>query len=151
MERKNKITRVNQVVCIHYENPRSDGHIITVMDSYRNFLGRIHEKFDEQSQKFEYTFCDKEGKPVFRNERLEDLKREFSKHKEKYFEIAHQDRLAKLQETRESMRVEKVQEKKIAERKFVEKQNNRLEKSRQVELQHLREAKSNEKSQSLEK
>lgn len=93
-----KFKKTNQLVYIQYENPKQDGHIITVMDSYRNILGRIHETLDVKENKPEFTFIDYDGNQLFRAEKLDQLKEEISQNKKILFEKAHQRRLAKKQE-----------------------------------------------------
>ena len=87
--------RKNQLVYVEYENPTDTGHKITVMDSYRNVLGRVNEKFNEQTNKFEYSFNDHQGNPMFQNEKLDGLKEDISKNKGVMMEQAHQRRIQK--------------------------------------------------------
>lgn len=88
-----KKKRINQLVFIEYENSKPNGHLITVQDSYRNVLGRIHEQYDEQQDKFIYTFIDYEGSERFIKDDLGKLKQEISENKTPMMEQAHKRRI----------------------------------------------------------
>jgi len=86
--------RENQLIFIEYEKPTKEGHLITVVDSYHNTIGRINRSYNEQSKKYEFTAYDHTGKPLYmRSEKVWELKREFSKNRTKLLEDAHQRRL----------------------------------------------------------
>lgn len=88
-----KKKRINQLIYIEYENPQPNGHLITVQDSYRNVLGRIHEIYDEQQDKFIYTFIDYAGNERFIKDNLGRLKRELSENKAVMMEQAYKRRV----------------------------------------------------------
>ncbi len=92
METKIKRRRINQLIYIEYENPKPNGHRFTLMDSWRNKLGQIHEKFDELKNEFEYSFIDAQGNLLFKSGQLQKLKDEISKHKGVMMEKAHRIR-----------------------------------------------------------
>lgn len=95
-----KTKRVNQIVFIEYEIPKDDGHKITVIDSYRNVLGRIYEKYDPEKDRLEYTFCNHEGKPQFFSADLKELKAQIFKSKAILLEQAHERRIEAKGKTR---------------------------------------------------
>lgn len=83
----------NGLVYLEYENPDEKGHHTTVQDRYRNVLGKIYEYYDEQQDKFIYTFKDHEGSERFVKDDLRKLKQEISENKTPMMEQAHKRRV----------------------------------------------------------
>lgn len=173
--------RVNQIVMVEYEIPTDDGHKITVLDSYRNILGRIYEKYDTEKGHLEYTFCNHEDKPQFFSGDLKELKAQIFRNKTVLLEQAHERRLemkgrrielakepmsiAPFGFKRKTKKVEKVQEKtvgktppqKSTEKPVLEKQapkeieKDSIERQREQELEELRESQEHNREQELER
>lgn len=146
--------RKNQLVFVEYEEPTEAGHKITVVDSYRNILGRIYEKYDTERNRFEYTFCNHEGKPQFIKEDLQQLKDQIMKNKTILIEHAHERRLEMKNRRgliKEPISVapfgfrkkakEKTQEQKQTQKKTEVQQKNRQEQEREAQLRLDREQK----------
>jgi len=57
--------RKNQIILIEYEKQAKDGHIVTIVDSYRNILGRVYRLFDKEANKIQYKVVDHLGNPMF--------------------------------------------------------------------------------------
>lgn len=94
--------KINQVIFVEYEKALSNGHFTSVVDSYRNLLGRIHKVYNEELQKYEYFAYDHEGKPMGeKSEKLWQLKKEFTDNREALLEQAHQRRIASKERTQQ--------------------------------------------------
>lgn len=164
-------TKVNQLIFVEYEKPKDNGHKYTVVDSYKNLIGRVYEKYDEPSGKMEYIVCDYENNLLFRADNMERVKEEFFARKEFLLEQAYQRRLEKIKAMREQrLQQEKAQTKSvIRDPKPQPNQEKQQEKSpdqknpmsaterektypawkREQELKDLRETKLQDKSQEL--
>jgi hypothetical protein len=90
-EQKSK--KFNQLIFVEYEKAAGDGHLVTVMDSYRNVIGRIHRSYDNETKKYEYAAYDHAGAPMFQNDKLWQAKNEFVNNREQLLEQAHQRRI----------------------------------------------------------
>lgn len=169
---KQKKQRLNQAIFIRYEMPRPDGHIETVMDSYRNVLGRIYEHYDMETGKYEFTFKNQEGETLFKNEDPMRLREEIISNKTPMMQMAHEKRIAQKQKKEmtvaEKFRSNK-QKKNISQQMtkeaetFVEKAVNESrdvmktvhdfaggeESSRAEEMQQLRQSKSKSKKREI--
>ncbi len=85
--------KFNQLVFVEYEKPTKDGHFITILDSYKNTIGKIHKSYNAETKKYEYTAFDHAGTPVGTSEKLWELKGDFVKNREVLLEQAHQRRI----------------------------------------------------------
>lgn len=164
----------NKLKFIEYETALANGHIITVSDRFKNTLGRIHQSFNEQTKKYEYTAYDHEGKLLFpTSEKLWELKKEFIKQKAVLMEKAHQRRIDKnLKKEPRSFQPQKEKAKQHKKGKTSDKNKNKeiketenktrglsarqagkqideLYSGRQNELDKLREDKGEEREQDL--
>lgn len=99
-EQKQK--KVNQLIFVEYEKAAGDGHFVTIVDSYRNVLGRIHKSFNDQTKKYEYLAYDHAGNFMSKNEKLWQLKNEFVSQRENLLEQAHQRRIASKEKSKET-------------------------------------------------
>lgn len=91
----------NQLRFLEYEKPTKEGHMMTIVDSYRNVLGRVHKTYNEQTKKYEYAAFDHSGKPFARGEKIWDVKNAFVKDKAILLENAHQRRIASKEKSNE--------------------------------------------------
>ena len=154
---KQKIQKQNQLVFIEYEKPSDNGHFMTVMDSYRNVIGRINKNYNEQTKKYEYTAFDHAGKSFSKGEKLWEVKGEFISNRKELLENAHQRRIASkenskdeaVEKTQKAEKVDKTVErkneiKKVRGKSGQEKQNEKAgsrlsqQEEREQELQDLR-------------
>src|SRR6185503_4608923 len=132
--------------------PAKDGHFITVVDSYRNVIGRINKTYNESSKKFDYFSYDHEGKPLSQSEKLWQLKNEYIDKKEELLEKAHQRRLESKGQTKQPTE-QSIQSTKPSQRiDEVEKARNGKQKDEKVreKIDDRKDAKSNNKSVSKE-
>lgn len=84
----------NQLIFVEYEKPTKEGHLITVVDSYHNTLGRIHRSYNGQTKKFDFTAFDHAGKPLYMSsDKVWELKNEFTKNREVLLKEAHERRV----------------------------------------------------------
>ena len=132
----NKQKKENQIIFIEYEKPNEKGHLVTVMDSYRNIIGRIHRSYDKESKKYEFTAYNYAGKELFKNETLWKLKKEFTDQREKFLEAAHQRRI-------ESKKV--FVEKEVKTEKSEVKNEQTKQENRKKEIENLRQEKGEQK------
>jgi len=91
----------NQLIFVEYEKAAGDGHFVTVVDSYRNVIGRIHKSYNDESKKYDYLAYDHAGNLMGTNEKLWELKKEFTNNREQLLEQAHQRRIASKQKPKE--------------------------------------------------
>lgn len=96
-----KSKKVNQLIFVEYEKAAGDGHLITVVDSYRNVIGRIHKSYNDQTNKYEYAAFDHAGNLMSKNEKLWELKKEFTGNREHLLEQAHQRRIESKEQSKE--------------------------------------------------
>lgn len=108
-EQKQK--RENQLVFIEYEKPTVEGHFMTIMDSYRNVIGRVNKSFNEQSKKFEYSAFDHAGKPFSNGEKLWEVKNEFINNREELLKEAQERRIESKEKSKENVDKEQQQPK----------------------------------------
>lgn len=140
----NKTKKENQIVFIEYEKPNAKGHIITVMDSYRNIIGRIHRSYNQELKKYEFTAYNYAGKELFKNETLWKLKKEFTDQREKFLEAAHQRRI-------ESKNKKASVQQEVKSEKPEEKKEQTKQEERKKEMETLREEKGEQKEQGIER
>lgn len=115
---ESKQKKVNQIIFVEYEKPLNDGHFITVVDSYRNVLGRINKVYSEELNKYEYFAYDHEGKPIGeKSEKVWQLKNDFTNNREALLEQAHQRRIASKEKEPEQKQEKPTQPVKTEERK----------------------------------
>lgn len=119
--------RTNQLIFIEYEKPTKEGHQITIVDSFRNNIGRIYKNYNEELKKFEYTSFDHEGNLLAKNEKLWVLKNDFISNRELHLENAHQRRIEanenKVQETEKNTKSKKQGERKVETKPIQENKN----------------------------
>lgn len=94
--------KTNQLIFVEYEKATGDGHMMTVADSYRNVIGRIHRSYNDQTKKYEYAAYDHAGKLMSQSEKLWELKKEFTNNREQLLSDAHQRRIASKGKAKES-------------------------------------------------
>ncbi len=85
--------KFNQLVFVEYEKPTKEGHFITIVDSYRNNIGKIHKNYNEEIKKYVYTAFDHAGNVIGKNEQVWQLKNEFINNREELLEQAYQRRI----------------------------------------------------------
>ncbi len=95
--------KVNQLIFAEYEKTAGDGHFITVVDSYRNVIGRIHKSYNDEAKKYEYAAFDHKGSLMAQKDKLWELKKEFINNREPLLEQAHQRRIANKEESKEKL------------------------------------------------
>lgn len=94
--------KINQLIFVEYEKPTKTGHLITVVDSYHNTIGRIHRSFNEESKRYEYQAVDHTGKPVAeKSEKLWEMKNHFTSNREVLLKEAHERRLESKAQSQE--------------------------------------------------
>jgi hypothetical protein len=126
-EKTNKKKRINQVLFLEYETPTDTGHKLTVLDSYRNILGRIFEKYDEEAIEFECTFIDADGNEWFKTKNLPELKDMIIKNKKVMLERAYERRLEKFKDIKLKKEVEKAQSNNtLSDKKEIRKQTKQV-------------------------
>jgi hypothetical protein len=92
----------NQLIFVEYEKPTKEGHLITIVDSYHNTIGRIHRSYNDQTKKYEFKAYDHEGKPLYmESDKVWEIKNQFSENRTEHLEQAHQRRI----ESKENNRV----------------------------------------------
>lgn len=95
--------KVNQLIFVEYQHPTQDGHLVTVTDSYRNPLGKIHRDYNEQTKKYEFSAYDYAGKPIGpKTEKLWELKKVFTDNSKQLLEDAHQRRIESKQNAKDA-------------------------------------------------
>jgi len=115
---QSKTKKENQLIFVEYEKPTKEGHLITVVDSYHNTIGRIHRSYNEQSKKYEFTAYDHAGKPLYLgSEKVWELKNQFTANRGDLLEQAHQRRIESKENSRSSATQTQSPEKKIDDRK----------------------------------
>lgn len=144
-EQKQK--KVNQLIFVEYEKPTQDGHIVTVVDSYRNVIARVHRSFNEQTKKYEFTAYDHAGKEMSKGEQLWQIKKDLSSQREKLLEDAHQRRIAAKQKKETQSQ---TQEKTNAVEQPVNSQQPTKEEQRTAETKELRNKKTKQKNKESE-
>ena len=97
-----KQKKVNQLIFVEYEKIAGDGHFITVVDSYRNVIGRIHKNYNDQLSKYEYAVFDHNGNLITQGDKIWELKKEFTNNREQLLEDAHQRRIASKQKEKQT-------------------------------------------------
>ncbi|HKR07325.1 MAG TPA: hypothetical protein VJY62_22010 [Bacteroidia bacterium] len=91
----------NQLVFLEYEKPTANGHFMTIMDSYRNIIGRVNKSFNDQTMKYEYAAYDHAGNPFTKGEKISQVKSEFINNREELLENAHQRRIASKEKSKQ--------------------------------------------------
>lgn len=97
-ERKTKSQkkgRKRQLIFIEYTEVDKGQHYMTVVDSYRNIIGRGYKTFDVETGKFEHIVLDHEGKLMFEKSYQAEwkMKHALVENKEQLLKDAHQRRL----------------------------------------------------------
>lgn len=123
-----KSKKENQLIFVEYEKPTKEGHLITVVDSYHNTIGRIHRSYNEQTKKYEFTAYDHAEKPLYmKSEKVWELKNQFTSNRSELLEQAHQRRIESKENSRSNAVQTQSAEKKTDDRK-VESGKNRQDK-----------------------
>jgi hypothetical protein len=125
----NQNKKFNQLIFVEYEKPTKEGHFITVVDSYRNQLGKIHKSFNEKTRKYEYTSYDHAGNVTASGEKIWEIKKEFTDNREKLLEDAHQRRLESKDQVKDTSKENKSE-------KPIEKEKPENKKTRVTNLEH---------------
>jgi len=140
-----KPKKVNQLIFTEYEKPAGDGHFITVNDSYHNVIGRIHKSYNEELRKYEYLAYDYAGNQMGTNDKLWQLKKEFTDNRDLLLEQAHIRRIAakeKVKETPQQIpqeRMSKYEKSRLQTNENVQsKPNPNRQEEREQELEDLR-------------
>lgn len=93
--------RENQIMFIEYEKPTKEGHLITIVDSYHNTLGRIHRNYNEGTKKYEFLAYDHAGKPLNQtSDKVWEVKKHFTDNRTQLLEDAHQRRIESKEASR---------------------------------------------------
>lgn len=82
-------TKRNQIIFIEYSKVSENQHFITIVDSYRNILGRV---FKDNNSKCELR--DHTGRTKLKGTTLQKIKNLYLKHEEEILANAHKRRLA---------------------------------------------------------
>lgn len=127
---ESKQKKVNQLIFVEYEKPAGDGHFVTIVDSYRNVIGRVNKSFNDETKKYEYVAFDHAGNIFSKSDKLWQLKNEFINNREQLLEQAHQRRIVSNEQSKEVSK-EKSQAKQVtkAEGRKSEMENLRGEKT----------------------
>lgn len=134
----NKPKKENQFVFVEYEKANEQGHKITIMDLYRNVIGRIHQSYNKELEKYEFTAYDHAGKEMFKDDQVWKIKKEFSNQREKLLEDAHQ------------RRIESKKAKSVSQEVKTEKQQPTKQDEREKEIQNIRQNKGEQKERGQE-
>jgi hypothetical protein len=122
-----KNQKQNQLTFLEYEKPTGDGHFITVGDSYKNVIGRVHKSFNDETKRYEYVAFDHAGNFMAKGDKLWEVKNEFVKNRETLLEQAHQRRIA-IKEKSKEMSDEKSPKQTVSK---TEERKNEMEKIRE--------------------
>ncbi len=129
-----KPKRENQIITIEYEKAKGDGHIVTMVDSYHNVLGRIHKIYNDQSKQYEYVAYDHAGNPYAKGDKLWQVKKEFTDNRTQLLEEAHQRRITAKEQTvqhRQNSKEERTTEKSAKGQSLSKEQSRNQELSKQ--------------------
>jgi hypothetical protein len=118
----------NQLVFLEYEKPTKNGHFMTIMDSYRNIIGRVYKSFDEDLKHYQYTAFNHEGNPFSSGINLGFIKNEFIHNREDLLEQAHQRRIASKEKSKQ---VSDEKSKSMHQPDITNKRKDQMEKLRQ--------------------
>lgn len=144
----------NQLIWIVYEKPNGQGHIETATDAFRNILGRVIERYDEEQRQFEYSFIGADGTVLYKSDNLEKLKQQISKDKEMLFKQAYEKRLEKIKVMRQQKGQDMIMEKKPkyppVPGGIVDKEKKYQARKREQEMKELREEKAKQIEQTQE-
>ena len=127
-----KSKKVNQLIFVEYEKAAGDGHLITVVDSYRNVIGRIHKSFNDETKKYEYISYDHAGNLMGQNEKLWQLKNEFTNNREQLLEQAHQRRIVSRENAKEKSQTPQITKQEDRKKETQELRNGKSSQEKQV-------------------